>query len=386
MPLYHSAASILGFITTLTAGATIGLGRKFSNKTFWPEVRACKATVIHYVGETCRYLIAAPPQIDPVTGENLDTKNDVRMAFGNGLRPDVWNTFKERFGITAIAEVYAATEGAAGSWNYSLNDFSKGAIGRFGFFGNLLVGKGAAVVELDHITDLPSRDPKTGFCTRVPVGEPGELLYALDPQNPSANFQGYFNNPTASNSKILRNVLTKGDAWFRTGDMVRVDHEHRTYFHDRIGDTFRWKAENVSTNDVSEALGAHPAVHEANVYGVELPHHDGRAGCVALHLAEQPTPHLMTSVAQHAMSTLPRFAVPLFVRIEAGAGAVEEDDALGPLGNRTGTNKQQKHILRAQGVDPEKAGDDQLFWLRNGSYVPFGKADWTELKGGRVKL
>lgn len=373
MPMYHSSASLLGFCNSIGRGATFALGKKFSTKTFWNDCRASKATVIQYVGETCRYLLAAPSQIDPKTGENLDKKNDVRIAFGNGLRPDIWNRFKERFGIEGIAEFYAATEGSAGHWNLSRNDFSKGAIGRVGTFGSLLIKATSAIVEVDWETEMPYRDPQTGFCKQVPRGDPGELLFILDPADISRKFQGYFNNKSSTESKIMRDVFVKGDAYFRTGDMISWDKEGRAYFNDRIGDTFRWKSENVSTNEVSEALGTHSAVHEANVYGVELPHHDGRAGCVAIVLAEEPSERLLSDLAKHAHSALPKFAVPLFLRLT-------KDMVV------TGTNKQQKHIVRSQGVDPEKVGDDELFWLRNGTYVKFGKRDWEELNGGRVRL
>lgn len=132
MPLYHSSATVLGFSAVIAGGATFSLGKKFSTKTFWEEVRSSKATVIQYVGETCRYLLAAPPQIDPDTGKNLDKVHNVRTAFGNGLRPDIWNRFKERFGIESIGEFYAATEGSSGAWNFSRNEFSRGAVGRLG--------------------------------------------------------------------------------------------------------------------------------------------------------------------------------------------------------------------------------------------------------------
>lgn len=373
MPLYHSSGSILGFCNCLALGATFSLGKKFSTKVFWQEVRDSKATVIQYVGETCRYLLAAPPQIDPITGENLDKKNDVWLAFGNGLRPDIWNRFKERFGIEAIAEFYAATEGSGGTWNFSRNEFSKGAIGRVGTLGNLLAKLTSAIVEVDWETEMPYRDPQTGFCKKVPEGQPGELLFVLDAADIERKFQGYFNNKDSTESKIMRSVFKKGDAYFRTGDMVFSDAQGRTYFSDRIGDTFRWKSENVSTNEVSEALGNHSSVHEANVYGVELPHHDGRAGCVAIVLAEEPSEKLMSDLARHAHAALPRFAVPLFLRLTKNMVV-------------TGTNKQQKHIVRAQGVDPEKMGEDELFWLKNGTYVKFRKQDWEELNGGRVRL
>jgi acyl-CoA synthetase (AMP-forming)/AMP-acid ligase II len=373
MPLYHSSASVLGFCTALSIGATFSLGKKFSTKTFWQEVRETKATYIQYVGETCRYLLSAPPQFDPVTGENLDKKHNVKVAFGNGLRPDIWNRFKERFGIAGIAEFYSATESSSAAWNFSRNDFSKGAIGRGGSIAKLLAGSNVQIVELDWETEMPYRDPKTGFCKKVALGEPGELLYKLDPDDIGLKFQGYWNNKDSTESKIMRDVLVKGDAYFRTGDMMSADDKGCQYFNDRIGDTYRWKGENVSTSEVSQSFGTHSSVHEANVYGIELPHHDGRAGCVALVLAEEPSDRLMQDLARHVHAELPRFAVPLFLRLTKQM-------------ELTGTNKHQKHVARTQGVDPEKVSGDELYWLKGGSYVKFSKRDWEELNGGRVKL
>ena len=378
MPLYHSSAALLGFCTCLIGGSTFVLGHKFSTKLFWPDVRASKATVIQYVGETCRYLLAAPPQIDPATGENLDRKHNVRIAFGNGLRPDVWNRFKDRFGIGTIAEFYAATESPSGCWNLSSNDFSAGAIGRNGLLSKLFLSPEIAIVELDWETETPRRFPQTqNFCRRVPRGEPGELLYLLDAKHVEKKFQGYFQNSQASADKILRDVLVKGDAWFRTGDIVRWDAEGRWYFCDRIGDTMRWKSENISTNEVSEALGSHPAVHEANVYGVALPNHDGRAGCAAVVLDGGPTHATLDGVAAVARQRLPKHAVPLFLRVMRETRA-------------TGNNKQQKHVLRQQGVEPERVREDgaqdRVFWLRNGRYVPMGDDDWEGIKKGKVRL
>ena len=373
MPLYHASAAILGALVVLNTGAAIHIGKKFSTKLFWQECRESKATVIQYVGETCRYLLATPPQLDPVTGENLDQVNSVRMAFGNGLRPDVWNRFKNRFGIETIAEFYSATEGASATWNYSKNDFTKGAIGRHGAIGRFLVRKAWAPVVLDWETESPYRDPVTGFCQRVTPGEPGEMLFKLDETNIKKGFQGYFNNKKSTDSKIMRDVFEKGDAYFRTGDMMIWDSDGRVYFNDRIGDTFRWKGENVSTSEVSEHLGTHPAVQEANVYGVELPHHDGRAGCAAIVLTEDPHDRVLSSLADHAQRALPKFAVPQFLRLMKSMEI-------------TGTNKQQKNVVRNQGVDPEKTGNDNLYWLKGGKYVEFSRKDWEELNGGRVRL
>lgn len=343
---------------------------------------------MQYVGETMRYLLAVPPEIDPVTGEDLDKKNNVRMIFGNGLRPDIWNRVKERFGIETIAEFYAATEGTSGHWNLSRNDFTAGAVGRNGLIAQLILGRTLVVVDVDHVTEVPWRDPKTGFCRITPRGEPGELIYALDPENISNTFQGYYNNSKATEGKILRNVFAKGDAWYRTGDTVRWDPEGRWYFTDRIGDTYRWRSENVSTSEVAGILGSHPDVAEANVYGVQLPHHEGRAGCAAIVFkgnvlpegvqpigrVPEPSPAVLESLATYVQANLPKYAVPLFLRVTAHMQS-------------TGNNKQQKHILRKEGVDPALVSkDDRLYWLRNGKYVPFGETDWITLNGGQVRL
>lgn len=379
MPLYHSSATVLGFGTCLVGGCTFVVGHRFSNHTFWPEVRDSDATVIQYVGETLRYLLAAPPQKDPVTGEDLDRKNNVRIAFGNGLRADVWKRVQERFGIETIAEFYSATEGAGATWNLCRNDFAVGAIGRNGWLNSILVGSRSKIVQLDWETELPFRDPKNhNFCVQLPRGQPGELLFKIvDPKDIARAYQGYFNNTKATGSKIMRSVFEPDDAFFRTGDVVRWDNEGRWWFCDRIGDTFRWKSENVSTAEVSEVLGTHPAIEEANVYGVELPHHEGRAGCamVTCNGRREVDQKDLDSVAAHVTERLPRYAVPLFLRVTKNMQA-------------TGNNKQQKHLARAQGVKPEtiRSDGDQVFWLKEGTYETFDDDAWKALEARRVKL
>ncbi|ERT01341.1 hypothetical protein HMPREF1624_02585 [Sporothrix schenckii ATCC 58251] len=375
MPLYHSSACLFCLGPVLFSGTTMALGQRFSNKTFWQDVRKFNATAIQYVGETCRYLLAAPPQIDPETQENLDAKHNVRVALGNGLRPDVWNRFKTRFGIEAIAEFYGATEGTFATFNLSRNDFTMGAVGRNGWLYELAVGNNVAFVSMDWAAEAPVRDPATGFCRRCSRGEPGELIFRLPETNIEERFQGYYGNKAATESKIMRSVFRKGDAWFRTGDVMVRDDEGRTYFHDRIGDTFRWKSENVSTAEVAAVVGLHPDVVEANVYGIAVPSHDGRAGCVALVLRGPPTPEFLQSLMAHIEKGLPRYAQPLFLRI------VEDSSA-----HTTGTNKQQKHVLREQGAEPDKVAGDAVFWLQNGKYVPFGRSDWKSLEAGQVRL
>ncbi|KAL8388187.1 hypothetical protein RB595_009394 [Gaeumannomyces hyphopodioides] len=380
MPLYHSTAIIMGLCPVLNRGATLAIGRKFSVSNFWDDVRRCEATMIQYVGETCRYLLAAPKQHDPVTGHDMDKVHKVRLAHGNGLRPDVWRMFKERFGIETIVEFYGATEGSFATYNVSKNDFSLGAVGRNGWIYRLLLSPAIAFVEVDFDADQPWRDPKTGFCQQTRTGDPGEFLLKLPSGDDMASrFQGYYGDAKATESKVLRDVFSKGDAWLRTGDVMRLDANGLLFFHDRIGDTFRWKSENVSTQEVGVVLGHHEAVREANVYGVSVPHAEGRAGCAALIMdsahkhGDAIAPSVLRDLAEYAGRSLPKFAVPVFLRV------VSEMQS-------TGTNKQQKHGMREQGVDPAKTGDDQIYWLRDGTYVPFTPGDWAKLSKGDVRL
>lgn len=386
MPLYHSTATLMGFGPALRQGATIALGRKFSTSGFWPDVRRHGATIIQYVGETCRYLLSAPPQIDPATGEDLDRKHSVRVAFGNGLRPDVWDRFRDRFGIDTVAEFYGSTEGSFATYNLSRNRFSTGAVGRGGWLFNLAMRGRVAVAEFDHDAERVRRDPSTGLCRRARPGEPGELLFHLPARDVGRRFQGYYGDREATGRKVVRDVFRRGDAWFSTGDVVRWDAAGRFYFADRVGDTFRWKSENVSTAEVAHVLGLHPAVREANVYGAALPHHEGRAGCAAVVLDPSAltadgtaavTGDALKSLADHVRAGLPRYALPLFLRVVRGGAAAMRT---------TGTNKQQKHQLRDEGVAPDRTGGDDVYWLRDGTYSRFGPGEWAELAGGRVKL
>jgi len=228
MPLYHSAGSILGCINSISTGCTLVLGHKFGTKSFWEEVRSSRATYIQYVGETCRYLLAAPPS-------PLDKQNNVKCAFGNGLRQDIWQNFKDRFGIETINEFYAATEGSGSAWNRSRNSLTKGAVGRSGKFARWFTGGTNVLVEHDIETEMPLKDPKTGFCKRIdfekPGAPPGELIAKLPDvkEEQLATFAGYYKDAKATESKILRNVFEKGDIYYRTGDMVRISPEGFVY-------------------------------------------------------------------------------------------------------------------------------------------------------------
>jgi len=370
MPLYHSSASVLGVCQALGAACAIVIAPKFSPRTYMKLVCETEATVIQYIGEACRYLLSSPPS-------PYDRAHRVRVAFGNGMRPDVWQRFKDRFGIPNICEFYGATEGPGATAVYERNGFLLGAIGRSGAVTRLLMGGVSVLVKHDHTTDLPYRDPRTNFCVKCARNEPGELITQLDAANIADKFQGYLGNDKASSSKILRDVFKKGDAYYRTGDLQRLDPDGRWWFVDRVGDTFRWKSENVSTAEVSEALGSHAAIREANVYGVQLPHHDGRAGCAAVGLVEgrELDGSVRRELAALARKRLPRYAVPLFLRV------MRELEV-------TGTMKHQKVVLRDEGVDPGKTGRDEMFWLPPGAdaYEPFGGEEWARLVGGDARL
>lgn len=369
LPLYHTSGSCLGVLPVLGPGCALVLAPKFSARQYMRQISETDATGMQYIGEMCRYLVSTPPS-------PYDRAHKLKFAYGNGMRMDVWQKMKDRFNIPTIIEFYGATEGPSAMFTHSRNDFTRGAVGRSGLLTRRLFG-GNLLVKHNTATDEPYRDPQTGLCERCATNETGELLHPLDAKAIDEKYFGYVGNEKASMSKVLRDVLAKGDAYYRTGDLQRVDADGRWWFMDRIGDTFRWKSENVSTAEVSEAVGDHPAVVEANCYGVQLPHHDGRAGCAALVLREGATldEGLGRELAAHARKRLPRYAVPVFLRVMTHVEV-------------TGTHKHQKVALRNEGVDPEKVGEDEVFWLEPGAegYRRFGGREWKRVVGGEAKL
>ncbi|GAA6031356.1 hypothetical protein JCM8097_005619 [Rhodosporidiobolus ruineniae] len=364
MPLYHSTALVLAVGAAWHSGATIVIGRKFSARTFWDDVRASRANVIQYVGEVLRYLLAQPPS-------PLDKQHDVKLAYGNGCRPDVWEKFRERFGVQAISEFFASSEGNGSLFNLNHNSFAAGAVGRQGALLGLIQRSKMVVVRVDPLTEDPARGAD-GLCVRAETDEPGELVMKIAEESGYEAFAGYYNNKAATEKKIIRDVLQKGDAFFRTGDLLRVSSEGHWYFADRLGDTFRWRSENVSTTEVAEKMGE--VVREVNVYGVLVPGHDGRAGCAAIPLSTSGNVDLEL-LARHVQKTLPKYAQPLFVRL------VKELES-------TGTSKQTKVALRNEGVDPAVVTSDPVFWLcpERGTYVRLTKGDWERIGAGKVKL
>lgn len=375
MPMYHGTGAVTGF-TNLVGGMTLAIGKKFSASQFWRDVHDSKATAFVYVGETARYLLAAPPS-------PLDRGHNLRLMFGNGLRPDVWQRFKDRFGVPEVHEFFTSTEGVFGVSIWERSGFGAKSVGHQGAIMRMLFNKTYVPVALDPITNDMWRDPKTGFAKRVPYSQGGEIICKL---NNAADWPGYFNNTEGTKKKFAKDVFQKGDVYYRPGDALRRDDDGLWYFMDRLGDTFRWKGENVATAEVQEVMGNYPGIGEANVYGVEIPGAEGRAGCAAVMLnGVKADAFDWKALTTYLRQKLPKYAVPVFIRVIQG-----DANAMG-----THNNKQNKVLLRQEGVDYQKFGEkvpngaaDAIYWLTptTNEYVPFGKRDLDAVNSQGVKL
>ncbi|KAI5195275.1 acetyl-CoA synthetase-like protein [Aureobasidium subglaciale] len=384
MPLYHGTGGVLA-AGCMASGITLAIGRKFSTSGFWDEIRESDSTAFVYVGETARYLLSAPPS-------PRDKDHKVRLMHGNGMRPDVWRKFQERFGVTDVMEFFNSTEGVFTLNNYSRNDHYADAVGHHGAIFRTVFRNTYVPVKLDYETGEIWRHPKTGFAHRQPYEEGGEMLVKVADENV---FKGYWNAPEATAKKYARDVFEKGDLYYRSGDALRRTSDGKWFFMDRLGDTFRWKGENCSTTEVAECLGRFPTIKEPNVYGVEVPgksflnwssrqSHDGRACCAAVYVEPADRASFdFRAFLTHSQKLLPKYAVPLFLRF------IQDDQA-----HTMHNNKQNKTQLRREGVNPEKvshgeAGSrDTLYWLppRGDTYVPFGDAEWQRIVAGKAKL
>ena len=336
LPLYHATGMMTGALAALMTGATLVLRRRFSASQFWEDVRSHRATCLTYIGEILRYLMARPERPD-------DKDNPLERIFGNGLRPDIYKQFRERFGIDRITEFYGASEGNVAFLNLLNKDCTVG-------FTTSEFILASYDVEADEVV----RD-ESGRVVSAAEGEAGLLLGKI---TPTTVFEGY-TDPGASERKIMRDVLEPGDSWFNTGDLLcEVDVgwtgglKHYQFI-DRVGDTFRWKSENISTNEVGEILNIHPQVEIANVLGVTVPGADGRAGMAALKLGEGERLDL-ESFSSHVMASLPSYARPVFVRV------LKEMEV-------TGTFKLKKTELRDAGYDLAKVEGDAIYVLKPGS-------------------
>ncbi len=268
LPLYHSAGGMIGVGCVFQGGCSMVLRKKFTATGFSKDCKKHGVTVMQYIGELCRYLVATPEQPE-------DKQLSIRVAIGNGLRPDVWLPFKNRFRVGQIGEFYAATEGATALFNVGDVDHS---IGYMSPIANLIFP--STTVKYDQVREEVVRGPD-GRCVRCKPGEVGELVAKVKKQFGVSNYSGY-TNQAESDKKLLRNAFSDNDTWFRSGDLLRVDEHNNAFFVDRIGDTFRWKGENCATSEVAQVMGMFPGIPEANVYGVPVPHNDGRAGMAAI--------------------------------------------------------------------------------------------------------
>lgn len=354
LPLYHATGLCVGFLGALGVGATVFLKRKFSARHFLDDVRENNCNTFIYIGELCRYLLAQP--IKP-----NDADNPLEKMTGNGLRPDIWMEFKERFGVPKVYEFYGASEGNTSFMNFFNRDRTIGAA---------IIPP--SVVEYDVAEDVVIRDEK-GFCKKVEPGQPGLLL---GPITKSAEFVGYTDR-RATEEKILRDVFKPGDAFFNTGDLIKsvdvgfacgIKHFQ---FVDRVGDTFRWKGENCSTNEVGEIINRHGDIDVCNVYGVEVPGADGRAGMAALLLKEGAC-FDAASVSALVEKDLAVYARPVFIRI------LSEQQL-------TGTFKLQKGTLREEAYHPDRCADEIYVWKSDlSSYAKMDSAYYEKIMAAEV--
>lgn len=356
LPLYHATGGLCGVGSALLNGGTVVLRRKFSASHFWGDVIDNNCTMFVYIGELCRYLVNQDPT-------PKDRAHKLRLAFGNGLRPEVWEEFQARFNVPRIMEFYGSTEGNVSMFNF---DGQPGAIGRVPPY--LQRNFAVRLVKFDVESEMPVRD-ENGICVLCEVGEPGEAV-GLIKDDARHNYTGYADK-AASERKILRDVLEKGDSWFRTGDLMRQDKDGYFYFVDRIGDTFRWKGENVSTTEVAEVISRYPGVDEANVYGVKIGKLDGRAGMAAITPGEG---FKIEGLRDYLVHELPSYARPLFIRM---APAIET----------TGTFKYRKVDLVRDGFDPAKIEQALYFDQPEAfAYKPITPELYAQIQAGAFKL
>jgi len=351
LPMYHSVGGVVASGAVLLGGGAVILREKFSARAFWRDVADSGATIFQYIGELCRYLLAAEGDVPA---------HQLRLAVGNGLSGDVWEAFQARFAIPQILEFYAATEG-----NFSLYNAEgrPGAIGRIPPF--LAHRFPTAIVKFDHASGAPARGPD-GLCIAVTRGESGEAIGKI--ADGAARFEGY-TDAAATAKKILRDVFKPGDAWVRSGDLMRQDAQGFFYFLDRIGDTFRWKGENVATTEVAAAASSAPGVRCANVYGVTVPGHSGKCGMAALEVAPGFD---LAAFRAHCAARLPAYARPVFLRIVDSLAITE-------------TFKQKKQTLALDGFDPANIADP-LYADCGAGHVKLDAEIYARISSGLIRL
>jgi fatty-acyl-CoA synthase len=356
LPLYHSTGGVCAVGLAFFSGGALILKRKFSVHEFWDDVHRYGATMFEYIGELCRYLLNAPPT-------PLERGHKIRVITGNGLRPEIWRQFQARFAIPRIVEFYGATESNVSMLNY---DGTVGAVGRVPDYLEWLLP--SRILRFDVEKEMPVRGAD-GLCIECVPDEVGEAVGGMSTRA-GREFEGY-TAKADSDKKMLRDVFKKGDVWFRTGDLMRRDAHGYFYFVDRIGDTFRWKGENVSTGEVGEVLAAAPGIREANVYGVAVPGAEGRAGMASLVV---DAAFDLDALPVWLKARLAPYARPIFLR-------------LSPQIDVTGTFKQRKVDLVREGFDPS-AISDPLYVLdaESGRYERLTAERYADILAGHIRL
>ncbi|WP_416739902.1 long-chain-acyl-CoA synthetase [Pseudomonas sp. NFX71] len=351
LPLYHATGLCVCWGSAISGASGFAIRRKFSASQFWSDVRNYRATTLGYVGELCRYLVDQPPSAD-------DSQHSVTKMIGNGLRPGAWREFKTRFGVNHICELYAASDGNIGFTNILNFDNTVGF--------SLMSWELAAY---DHDSGAPTRDA-SGFMRKVAKGEQGLLLAKIDEKAP---LDGY-TDPQKTEKVVLHDVFEKGDRYFNTGDLLRNIGFGHAQFVDRLGDTYRWKGENVSTTEVENILLQHPNISEAVAYGVEVRNTNGRAGMAAITPAESLATLDFSELLAFAREHMPAYAVPLFLRVKVKM-------------ETTGTFKYQKTRLKDEAFDPGKTGDDPIYaWLPGTeTYVQVTEQLLADIHGGKYR-
>ena len=350
LPFYHNSALTLCWSAVLTTGSTLAMARKFSASGFWDDIRRTRATAFVYIGELCRYLLARPPS-------RTDTQHRVRVMIGNGLRSEIWEEFQQRFDVPHICEFYGSSEGNLVFIN------ALGLSRTAGFSAQTY-----AIVAFDTQTEQALRNAR-GFLQRVSRGESGLLITEVTESSP---FDGY-TDVRANEAKLLRNVFKCGDTWINSGDLVREQGFRHIAFVDRVGDTFRWKGENVATTEVEGALAAIDGVEQGSVYGVSVPHADGRAGMAAVVMAAGAKFN-PGAAGRHLVEALPAYAVPIFIRLISAH-------------ETTATFKIRKVDLKQQGFDPRVVSDPLYVLLdKHMGYQSLTPALHNDILLGRVKL
>ncbi|XP_012533314.1 long-chain fatty acid transport protein 4 [Monomorium pharaonis] len=356
LPLYHTAGGILGAGQALMGGVTVILRRKFSASNYWSECVHYECTVAQYIGEICRFLLTVSPN-------KYDTMHKVRLMFGNGMRPQIWESFVKRFGVKQIGEFYGATEGNSNLVNI---DNKIGAVGFIPRYASYLYP--VALVKIDEETGEILRGPD-GFCIPCKPGEPGVFVGKINPKKVVNDFTGYADKK-ASEKKIIHDVFEKGDRVFNSGDILVMDELGYFYFKDRTGDTFRWRGENVATSEVEAVISNVIGLKDATVFGVEVPGNEGKAGMAAIYDPENSLD--LKGLVGKLKKVLPNYAIPRFIRILSEL----------PM---TGTFKLKKKDLEKDAFDIKKV-KDPIYFLNNNTFIRMTDEHYNNIVAEKIQL